>query len=126
MSENGSGRKWQSYALLGVSGLLALALFGSGVTKLIGMEMHVANFAKWGYPSWFMYFTGIFEIVVAVGLLLKRYAFYAAVLVMIQMVAAFATHMMNDEAAMTPGAIVLFIVAGFIAYGRRGDKAQAS
>ncbi len=32
-------------------GLLAFAFLGSGITKLLGVEMQIKNLESWGYPS---------------------------------------------------------------------------
>ena len=35
-----------------LTGLLALAFAGSGITKLLGVEMQIKNLESWGYPLW--------------------------------------------------------------------------
>ena len=53
---------WRKYLLLAVSILLGLAFLGAGGSKLAGAQMHVENFARWGYPAWFQYVTGLIEV----------------------------------------------------------------
>lgn len=53
--------------------LLAFAFLGSGMTKLLGVEMQIKNFESWGYPLWMRFPVGISEIIFAIGLLLPSY-----------------------------------------------------
>ena len=48
--------------------LLSLAFLFAGGMKLLGNPMEVGMFAHWGYPLWFMYFTGACEVLGAIGL----------------------------------------------------------
>lgn len=56
-----------------LSGLLAFAFFGAGITKLIGVEMQLQNLQSWGYPLWMRFPIGIGEIALAIGLVLPTY-----------------------------------------------------
>ena len=56
-----------------LAGLLAFAFLGSGMTKLLGVEMQIKNFESWGYPLWMRFPVGISEIIFAIGLLLPSY-----------------------------------------------------
>ena len=40
---------------------LAAIYFLSGAAKLAGLEFEITAFERWGYPLWFMYFTGLAE-----------------------------------------------------------------
>ena len=87
--------------------LLALAFLAAAVAKLTGNEMMVANFARFGYPLWFMYFVGVAEIAGAIGLLLKPTAVWAAVCLGVLMLGAVGTHFINDPPPQAVPAIVL-------------------
>ena len=41
---------------------VTLAFLAVGSMKLMGKEMEVEMFSKWGYPLWFMYFIGACEV----------------------------------------------------------------
>jgi len=69
-----------------VSGLLALAFLGAGGAKLAGAAAMVEIFNKVGLGQWFRYLTGVLEVAGAIGLLISRYAFYAAILLALVMV----------------------------------------
>lgn len=56
-----------------LAGLLAFAFFGSGITKLLGVEMQIKNLESWGYPPWMRFPIGISEVVFAIGLLIPAY-----------------------------------------------------
>ena len=56
-----------------VSGLLAFAFLGAGLSKLIGAEMQIKNLESWGYPLWIRFPIGLSEVVFAIGLLMPAY-----------------------------------------------------
>ena len=101
-----------------LSGLVALAFIGAGGAKLVGDP---AMFDKVGLGQWFryfMYFTGLLEVAAGIGLLIPRYAFYAALLLAIVMVGAFIAHV--TVLGGSPAApVVLFVLSGIIAYLRK-------
>src|SRR6267143_428738 len=78
--------KGRLIALWILSGLVALAFIGAGGSKLAGAAAMVELFDKVGLGQWFRYFTGLLEVAAGIGLLISRYAFYAAVLLAIVMV----------------------------------------
>jgi len=49
-----------------ISGLLSLAFFGSGLSKIFGAEMQIKNFQSWGYPLWLRFPIGLIEISFAI------------------------------------------------------------
>jgi putative oxidoreductase len=101
-----------------LSGLLALAFIAAGTAKLAGAAAMVQVFDKVGLGQWFRYFTGLLEVVAAMGLLISRYAFYAAVLLAIVMAGAIIAHV--TVLGSSPAApVVLFVLTGIIAYFRK-------
>jgi len=78
----------------------------------------VATFQKIGVGQWFRYLTGFLEVVGAIGLLIPRFTFYAAALLVMVMIGAVITHLAilgGSPAA----AIGLLVITGTIAYVRR-------
>jgi hypothetical protein len=69
-----------------------LAFIGVGGDKLAGTAVMVELFDKVGIGQWFRYFTGLLEVAGGIGLLIPRYAFYAAVLLALVMVGAIIAH----------------------------------
>jgi putative oxidoreductase len=70
------------------SGLVAFAFLAAGGSKLAGAAAMVELFNKVGLGQWFRDLTGMLEVAGAIGVLIPRYAFYAAVLLAIVMVGA--------------------------------------
>ena len=94
-----------------LSWVLALIFLLSGGAKLAGLEFEIAAFERWGYPWWFMYLTGVIEVVGGVGLLLRRLAALASVGLAAVMVGAIATHLIHAEWGMLVVATVIFAAA---------------
>jgi putative oxidoreductase len=105
-------------ALWILSGFAALLFIGVGGAKLAGAAVMVELFAKVGLGQWFRYFTGLLEVAAGIGLLISRYAFYAAVVLAIVMAGAFIAHV--TVLGSSPAApLVLFILTGIIPYLRK-------
>jgi len=101
-----------------LSVLVALAFIGAGSGKLAGTAVMVGLFDKVGLGQWFRYFTGLLEVSAGIGLLISRYAFYAAVLLAIVMVGAIIAHVAVVGGSPAPAAVLL-VLSGIIAYLRR-------
>ena len=105
-------------ALWILSGFAALLFIGVGGAKLAGAAVMVELFAKVGLGQWFRYFTGLLEVAAGIGLLLSRFAFYAAVVLAVVMAGAFIAHV--TVLGSSPAApLVLFVLTGIIAYLRK-------
>lgn len=101
-----------------LSGLLALAFLGAGGAKLAGAAAMVEVFNKVGLGQWFRYLTGVLEVAGAIGLLISRYAFYAATLLAVVMVGAIIAHV--TVLGTSPAApVVLLVLSGTIAWLRK-------
>ncbi len=110
--------KGRLITLCTLSGLVALAFIGAGGGKLAGTAVMVELFDKVGLGQWFRYFTGLLEVAAGIGLLISRYAFYAAVLLAIVMFGAIIAHVTVLGGSPAPAA-VLFVLSGVIAYLRK-------
>src|SRR6266849_8388423 len=86
---SGKGRLITLWTL---SGIVAMAFVFVGSGKLAGTAAMVELFDKVGLGQWFRYLTGLLEVGGGIGLLISRYAFYAAVLLAMVMVGAFIAH----------------------------------
>lgn len=118
----------KSIAVWTASVLLAAMYLFAGGTKLAGLQMHVEHFAKWGYPDWFRLAVGATEVVGGVLLLVPGAAFYAAVVLAVEMIGAMLTHLTHQEAPNALVPLVLFLVLAFVALSRRasGEPGRAS
>ena len=101
-----------------LSGLVALAFLAAAGAKLAGVPAMVEEFDKVGFGQWFRYFTALLEVTGAIGLLISRYAFYAAVLLAVVMVGAITAHLTVLGGSPAP-ALVLLILTAIIAYLRK-------
>lgn len=97
-----------------LAGLLAFAFIGSGITKLLGVEMQIKNLESWGYPLWFRFPIGLTEIALAIGLLIPRFRKITIYGIFIWSIAAVITHLQAGQANMIVGAILFSVIAGVI------------
>ncbi len=118
MSE-GKGKRIAFHVL---AALVGLAFVGSAVAKLTGTPEMVENFARWGYPDWFIYFTGALEGVAALLVVIPKTRIYGAALLVATMVGAFLTHAMAGEFAQTVPALVLGALNGLLFWSSGGLK----
>lgn len=97
---------------------LALVFAGAGSAKIAGAAQMVDTFTEIGAGQWLRYFVGALELAGAVGLLIPWLAGLAAVGLAALMIGATVTDLfIIDESPVA--ALVLFLVAGFIAWIRR-------
>ena len=78
----------------------------------------VRIFEQIGLGQWFRYLTGLLEVAGGIGLLIPRYAFYAAILLVIVMIGAIITHVAVVGGSPAPAAS-LFVLSGIIAWLRK-------
>lgn len=98
--------------------LVALAFLAAGSGKLVGAKPMVAAFAKIGVGQWFRVLTGSLEVIGAIGLLIPRTTFFAALLLIAIMVGAIIAHLTVLGGNPT-AAIVLLVLSCAIAFLRR-------
>jgi uncharacterized membrane protein YphA (DoxX/SURF4 family) len=72
--------------------LLAVVFVFAGGAKLLGARAMVQEFAQIGIGQWFRYFTGILEVSGAIGVLIPKYRFAAALQIAAVMVGATAAN----------------------------------
>jgi len=95
-------------------GFLALAFAGSGITKLLGVEMQIKNLESWGYPLWFRFPIGLTEIAFAVALWipgLRRITIYG---IFIWTAVAVITHLQAGQSNMIIPSLLFGVIAGAI------------
>jgi putative oxidoreductase len=90
----------------------------AGFSKLSGAPQMVEMFDAIGLGQWFRYVTGSVEVLGAVLLLIPRTSGLGALLIVGTMLGAIATHLFIIGGSPVP-ALVLLIVTGIIAWGRR-------
>ena len=98
--------------------MTALTFIVAGGSKLAGVPAMVEIFDKVGVGQWFRYFTGLAELTAGIGLLISRYAFYAALALAVVMIGA--TIAQLTVLAGSPAApVALLVLNGVIAYLRK-------
>lgn len=119
----GADRARAAIIVLWVLQILAAAMFlFTGTVKLISAEEPVRVFGIIGIGQWFRYFTGVLEVGGAIMLLIPRFAGVGALLLMVVMTGAIATHLfvIGGNPA---GAMLMFAVTGYVAWNRRREVA---
>jgi len=103
--------------------VLLAALFAiQGIVKLSGSPAWVSRFRGWGYPDHFYFVVGLVELIAAIALLIPRVAKLGALLLIVVMAGATATHVVHREPQVfTP--LVLIALLLITLYVRRGTAA---
>ena len=99
-----------------LAGILALAFFGSGITKLLGADMQIKNFQSWGYPLWLRFPIGLIEMAFAIGLVIPGYRKITIYGIFIWTVVAVITHLQAGQANMIAGPIFFCVFAAAILF----------
>ena len=97
-----------------LSGLIALAMLGAGISKLTGAEEQVKGFAAMGYPTWFLYVTGVIEVVGAILLLIPKTAAFGVLLLGATMVGAVVSLLRMGDVGHAPIPFAFLVVIGII------------
>lgn len=106
--------------VLGLQGLLGVALLVAGGTKLADEEIHVSQFEHFGYPQWFRTLTGSTEVLAALALLAgvvttPLVGLVGGGLAAVVMVGALASHVrIGDDVDDMTGPLVLLVLAAVV------------
>jgi len=119
MSKEDNGFKNKGLWVLSI--VAGLAFLMSGGMKLTGPEAMIANFQRWGYPGWFLYFIGAVEVGAAVLLVIPRLSAYAAAVLGGVMVGATITHLLHDPASHAAAPVILLGLLFVVGWARRPD-----
>ena len=101
-----------------VQALLALVFVNASWAKLTGTPDFVALFTAVGVGQWFRYVTGILELTGAVLILVPKTRRIGAALLATVMLGALTAHLFILHVPPT-APIVLFLMSGFVVWGRR-------
>ena len=115
-----SAFNWKQVGVWALTVVLAVLFLLAGGGKLIGAPKQVDNFAHWGYAAWFVYVIGAVEAAGAIGLLLPRFAGFAALLLGGTMLGASLTHLVHHEMMAVPIPLVILGLLAVVGYARRG------
>jgi hypothetical protein len=122
------GEFFMNVALWIVQALLALLFLWAGGTKLVlplDVLISMGSPSQIQLPGWFIRFTGVVEVLGALGLILPGLLGIkpgltplAAAGLVIVMIGAVATTLMSGEVSMALLPLVVGILCAFVAYGR--------
>jgi uncharacterized membrane protein len=90
---------------------LSVGFLGVGMVKLVDHPETMTSFAKWGFPSWFMYVVGVFEILLALALFYKPSRKIAIVATLLHMAVALTIHIVFNESDQLYGPILVITLA---------------
>ena len=121
MSNASPTAKMKPVGLWVLIGLAALVFAAAGGAKLTGVEMMHQSFAKMGLPPAFGYMIGLFEVLVAIGLLIRRLSAAAAAGLAVIMIGAIGYHLAFDPVSAAIPAVVLFAICATVAVARKPD-----
>ena len=105
-----------------LSVLLTLAFTIAALPKLLGAQVWVVKFARWGYPNWFPFAIGSLELLGGILLLIPRVAKYGASILGVVMVGAAYTHLANSEGLQVLRPIIFVMLLGLTVWLRRPEK----
>jgi putative oxidoreductase len=103
--------------------LLAISFTAAGGGKLMSQPGMVKEFAQIGFGQWLRYVTGILEVSGAIGLLIPKFRFWAALQIAIVMAGATVTNLAILRQPKLGGlTAVLLVLALALAWLRRRDQ----
>ena len=106
-----------------LAAVLALVFALAGGVKLIGAPGMVAEFAQIGIGQWFRFVTGLVEVSGAIGLLIPKFRFWAALQIAAVMVGATGVNLWVLHVRPLAGlTAILMALALILAWLRRPQK----
>lgn len=99
--------------------LLAVFYVLAASGKLISRPQWIELFRNWGFPDKFYLVVGALELLGAIGLLIPRLVGYAALGLMVLMIGAGATHLINNEDGQVVRPLIPIIFLALVIYLRR-------
>ena len=104
-----------------VTSLITLIFVASGGAKLLGLEFELEAFERWGYPIWFMYLTGVIEVIGGLVIWVKRLRLIISLGLNCVMLGAMATHLVNSEWPMLGVATAILLLTLFSTWRAKSD-----
>jgi len=105
--------------------LLILVFTRQGWAKFDDASGWARAFRHWGYPDWFRVTIGVIELSAVVLLALGRTAAFGALLIIVVMLGAWATHLIFDGGRHMSSEVVPLALASIVLMVRRRQVARA-
>jgi uncharacterized membrane protein YphA (DoxX/SURF4 family) len=99
--------------------LLILIFAPQGWSKFSDTSGWAVAFRYWGYPDWFRVAIGILELAAVALLALGRTAAFGAIIIVVVMLGAWATHLIYDGGRHMTSEIVPLVLASIVLIVRR-------
>jgi len=99
--------------------LLILVFSRQGWAKFSDTSGWAAAFRHWGYPDWFRVTIGVLELTAVLLLALGRTAAYGALIIIVVMLGAWATHLIFDGGRHMTSEVVPLVLASIVLILRR-------
>jgi putative oxidoreductase len=126
----GTDKGWGMRVAIGLLWVLtvleALGIGLAGFLKFATADTWTGMFAGWGYPAAFAYVIGCAEMAGAVGVLIPRFATYAAVFLTVIMLGALGTVIVHDDPLGVTAPIIHLIALAIIGIARRDRRWRPS
>ena len=104
--------------------LLILVFVPQGLAKFSDTSGWATAFRQWGYPDWFRMLIGILELGAALLLLLGRTAAFGAIIIIVVMLGAWATHLIFEGGRHMTSEVVPLALASIVLVVRRRQVAS--
>ena len=117
-----NGDQAQQMGVLLITGLLSIGFLAAGGMKLIDPEEAAKNFEHFGYAAWFVTVVGSLEVAGAIGLWIPRLSGLAALGLTGLMLGAVVSHLRHDPVNDALPALIMLLLAGFVAWKRLGER----
>ena len=98
---------------------LAYVFLKAGAQKFVDSSGWSRAFRFWGFPLWFRILIGVVEVTAALLLLYPRTASLGAVMIMVVMLGAMATHVVTNRPKQVTSEIFPLTLSTVIFFGRR-------
>jgi putative oxidoreductase len=105
--------------------LLILIFARQGWAKFSDTSGWAAAFRHWGYPDWFRVMIGVLELAGVVLLILGRTAAFGAMIIIVVMLGAWATHLIFDGGRHMTSEVVPLVLASVVLIVRRQQLTHA-
>lgn len=106
-----------------MQGLLGFIMLAAGSAKLLGIDLVVEDFGRYGYPEWFLIVTGVIEAFGGLGLLVglvfaPTLAVLGGLLIIATMAGALLTHLFRvDDPLWRFVGPSIYLTVGFLVTG---------
>ena len=111
---------WKTFFAL----LLAAFFLVGSLGNILASEQIVAEYARWGYPSWFHYVTGTLELTAAVLLAIRQWRLWGGLLGAVIMVAASLTTLLHGEIAHALAPLMVLSICTAVGWLNRPQPAN--